>query len=177
MEFGCEIEERSVLDNWAADRPTKLVADQVIFLVGKIGEPAVRRQSLNAVVFEERTVPLVGAALKYRIGHEAAGLAVLCRGRAVDHAVFLNRVGRDRGIGSADSVQTSGATQTLIVVAETFYHEVAGAAAGAVDGGTAVSSKHCFCCRLCARHQTEELVLAARFERHVRPDLSINGLR
>ena len=52
MEFRREIEESLIFDNWTADGPAKLVADEVVLLASGVRKPAIGGQGLNAIVFE-----------------------------------------------------------------------------------------------------------------------------
>src|SRR6185369_16845636 len=152
-------EERLVLNDRAADRTTKLVADQVIanrFAVGSSGgscirEPVIRSQSLNAVVFEQRTVPLVGSALQHGVSDEPASLAELGAEAVSDHAIFFNCFRSDGSIGTtltASRPANRNSALALLVVVNAFHEEVASAGTRSVDGRAAECSaslllRHC----------------------------------
>ena len=93
MIFKRPVEERLVFDDRTANGATELVADKVIANTSIIREPIVGSQFLNTVVFKQRPVVLVRPALKNRVSHEAAGLAVFGVEVMADHAIFLNGIG------------------------------------------------------------------------------------
>ena len=138
MKLGGEVEEGLIFNDRTPDRTAELVAYQRVLYVVAVREEAIGRQSLDTVVFEQGTVPLVGAALQHGIGHEPARLAVLGGEIVADDAVLLDSVGRDRSVGAATAEKRTTTAKSLVVVIEAFYQVIAGTATGTVDRRTAV---------------------------------------
>ena len=74
MFFDARVKECFVFYDWAAERTSKLIANQVILYAAGIRKPVFRGQRLNSVIFKQRPMPLVGTALEHRVGHETTDL-------------------------------------------------------------------------------------------------------
>src|SRR5882762_7584067 len=136
MFLEARVKERLVLYDRATERPAELVADQVVLHTANVGKPILRGQCLNAVVLEQRTVPLVGAALQHCVGHKPAHLAIFGTEIVSDHSILFDRIGRDRGVRTALAAgrATDGnATLPLLVVVNTFDHVVAATGPDTID--------------------------------------------
>src|ERR1700674_4147699 len=103
MQFGRSVKEGLVFVNRTANRTAELITHQTILDSGMVGEPIVGRQSLNPVVFKDRTMPLVGPAFQHRVGNKTSALAVLGGETVGDDTVLLNCIGGD-ACGSATFV-------------------------------------------------------------------------
>src|SRR4051812_5715193 len=123
-------------------------------------------------------MPLVGSALQSSVRNESTGFAVFSGKIVLNDAVFLNRVRGNGRIGSARRGSNgTAAAETLIIVIETLYQIIPGAAAGAVHScaaiSTAVCSVQCDIALRSARQKIDELVLVARLKRHGLPNATI----
>src|SRR5260221_10445681 len=173
------VEERLVLYDRAADRTAKLIAHQVILHAPSIGEPVLRSQRLNAVVLEQRTVPLVCTALKHSVSHKSTDLAVLGAKVVSDDAILFNRVRRNRGIRSAAAAGPAAdgnAALPLLVVIDAVHHVVAAAGTDAVDCRAAERTTSLLLGNR-ASDQIDEVVRVPCLNRHVLPHAPINQLR
>src|SRR6476659_9978879 len=122
MQLTGTVPERLVLNDRSAERSAELIANQSVLVTREVGEPVVRSECLNTVVFEGRSMPLVGAALKDCICDKTAALAVFGRVAVGNNTIFLNGLGRDASRSAALVIgrNLTTASLALFIVVGTF---------------------------------------------------------
>src|ERR1700674_5040058 len=123
-------------------------------------------------------MPFVGAALQHGVGNETAGLAIFGVEVMGNHAVFLDRVRRNRSVRSTLAAGRSAdrhSTLALLIVIDAFHHEVPATGSSSIYSRSAERPVDLLWHS--SRHQVDEVIRVASLERHLLPNPPIDQLR